>query len=72
VIAQKIHWFPRWFSLFCWMKVSTCSLFIELICSLICSCFSFGKLSNCFRRCSLICCDCSSVIGMGDIRVAEL
>jgi len=63
-IEQKMHCPPRWVSLFCSMKDSTCSVVMELIWFAICFCLSFGKLSNCFRRCSLILFASSFVIGM--------
>ncbi len=63
-IEQNMHCPPRWVRLFCLMKVSICSLVMELIWSAICERLSSGKLSNWVRRCSLILDASSFVIGI--------
>jgi len=57
-----MHCPPRWVRLFCLMKVSTCSVVMELIWFSISSLLSSGKLSSCPRRCSFILFASSSVI----------
>jgi len=64
VIEQKMQFPLICVRLFCSTKASTCSFVIDVICFLICSLLSSGKLSNCVSSCSLTFIASSSVNAM--------